>query len=958
MRPISTARLVSVLALCAAFPLRAEYSCKLPQTEYSAIADLCPYTEGLAAFSIGGAWGYLDRQGKPVIAPAFDETHGFSEGLAPAASNDKWGYIDASGRWAIAPAYREARHFSDGLAIVENEDGMDGVIDRSGRWIVPPGYLSIWPYENGLAQARTKAWGEELLDRQGRVVHRFADDLDIETQVWPGHYKATRKFAPALHHGDGRHSPLASDPAPRENCGRRACFSPEEKNGETRYRLIDDRGQDIVGTRFTGTSNFVRGLATVRVGKGYGVIDETGKFVVPAEFERIDDLPNGMYLAMPEVEAKERRIFDRQGRQRLVMQCQWPDSRQHGDWLVMTGCRNLAWAFHANGQQFALDLSPPLPAPAADEDETPDPIQVSAQAGWLLLERRYPKPDSYLNGIRFVLLTPDKVQLTDSSPAFAGQFDGIDLITDEQHPRRLLNGLPVARLHKDYETIGILKTDGSIVSKPAWQYDRDSRAYNSRLPLHGPLVMKAADKFGAITADGEWAIPPRYDSLGDFIDGLALARSDGKRLAIDSRGRSWPLPEDGQYRRLGNGLLAYQNADNNVQFLRLGDAGVETVAGPEGIEDLGNAAVAGLVPARLRSGWGVLDGELRWVLPPTSDDQPEPLWHKENFLGWRHKLPVKDADGKRTAVGLLAPDGKVALAPRYDSLAVFRDDDEALIEVEEHVGGEIYRGLFRPDGSQVIAPAQASIRALGDGWFLAQTQNLKGILDSTGRWVLPPGRYRLSELSPKSHARETVGGEPANLRGDGSISTPSRPLPWPEETAAAWQKTVTEVEGETDPLITYHGFDWQQRLQLRGEALHDFAEGWTVLTRHYREQHYLASSEGRLVGPLPYEDIEPVRGGLAMVVKTMPAKPRQPAAEATRRVGFIDTQGKPVIPPRYEAASSFTEGRAAVVHKGNLGLIDEKGNLLLHSGWRCGKVPILLNGKGKEIWPAGKTSCR
>lgn len=957
MSTLPVARLVAVLALCAAFPLHAEYACKLPQSEYSAIEDLCPFSEGLAAFSIGGTWGYLDRQGRLAIPPTFDETQGFSEGLAPAAADDKWGYIDSTGRWAIAPTHREARHFSEGLAVVENEDGQDGVIDRNGRWIVPPGYMLIEPYANGLALARTKAWRQELLDRQGRIVHRFADDLDIGTQVWPGHFKATQKFAPELHHGDGRRQALASDSAPREHCGRQACFSEEKENDETRYRLIDGQGREIVATRFSEAADFTRGQATVRVGKSYGVIDETGKFIVPAEFERIDDLPNGMYLAMPEVEGTTRHIFDRQGKERLVLQCQWPDSRQYGDWLVLSACGRQAWVFHAAGQQFALDLSPPPAKPTADDEEDAAPIQIAAQADRLLVQRRYTKPDSYVDGVRFALLTPDKVLLTDSSPAFAGQFDGIDLITDQQHPRRRLTDLPLARLHKGYKTVGIVTADGNIVSDLAWQYDRNSDSnYNGRLPLHGPLVMKAGDKFGAITATGAWAIPPRYDSLGDFIDGLALARSDGQRLAIDSHGRSWPLPEEGRYQRLGNGLLADENADDENRFLRLGNDGVTPVPGPEGIEDLGNAAIAGLVPARLKSGWGVLDNELRWVLPPTSRREPEALWQEGKFLGWRFEAAPAEAHGESAGSGLLAPDGKVVIAPRYHSLRVLEDSDVALIEVEEHAGGETYRGLYRPDGSQFIAPAQANIRALGDGWFLAQPQTLTGIMDSAGRWILAPGRYRLSELSPAGYARETVAGEPANVRGDGSISTPSQPLAWPEETAAAWQKTETEIEGESDPLLTYRGFDWQQRLQLRGEVLHDFAEGWTVLTRHYREQRYLASSDGRLVGPLPYDEVEPVSGGLAMVVKTLPAGPRQP--ETVQRIGFIDTQGKLVIPPRYEAASNFSEGRAAVVYQGNLGLIDERGKLLVHGGWRCGTQAVLLDGQGKAIWPAGKASCR
>ena len=81
--------------------------------------------------------GFLDKQGKVVIQPRFDEVGKFREGRAwvrvgsklddGGMFNDlvggKWGYIDRSGQWVVKPKFDYAAGFSDGLAKVMIEGG-------------------------------------------------------------------------------------------------------------------------------------------------------------------------------------------------------------------------------------------------------------------------------------------------------------------------------------------------------------------------------------------------------------------------------------------------------------------------------------------------------------------------------------------------------------------------------------------------------------------------------------------------------------------------------------------------------------------------------------------------------------------------------------------------------------------------------------------------------------------
>ncbi|ECL3693363.1 WG repeat-containing protein, partial [Campylobacter coli] len=50
-------------------------------------------------------WGFIDKSGKFIVKPKFDEAWDFSEGLAAVGLNGKWGFIDKNGEFAIEPIF-------------------------------------------------------------------------------------------------------------------------------------------------------------------------------------------------------------------------------------------------------------------------------------------------------------------------------------------------------------------------------------------------------------------------------------------------------------------------------------------------------------------------------------------------------------------------------------------------------------------------------------------------------------------------------------------------------------------------------------------------------------------------------------------------------------------------------------------------------------------------------------
>jgi len=103
------------------------------------------------ALRFRGKWGYIDKTGKTIISPRFEEVSNFSEGLAAVKTGGKWGYIDKTGKTIISPRFEEGSDFSEGLAAV-NTAGKWGYIDKAGNFLIGPQFDYASRFYEGLAR--------------------------------------------------------------------------------------------------------------------------------------------------------------------------------------------------------------------------------------------------------------------------------------------------------------------------------------------------------------------------------------------------------------------------------------------------------------------------------------------------------------------------------------------------------------------------------------------------------------------------------------------------------------------------------------------------------------------------------------------------------------------------------------------------------------------------------------
>jgi|GEM_PF-4994927 len=142
-------------------------------------ADVGYFSHGLAAVKEGKAWHYIDINGQQAFAATFAAAHGFNAlGVAAAAkkSEGKLGLINRQGKWVVKPSYDEVRRFSQSGAAGARKGQRWGIVDSSGSWIVKPQYYQFGYFdESGIAELRIEFGRGGVISDEGEMLFDLGD---------------------------------------------------------------------------------------------------------------------------------------------------------------------------------------------------------------------------------------------------------------------------------------------------------------------------------------------------------------------------------------------------------------------------------------------------------------------------------------------------------------------------------------------------------------------------------------------------------------------------------------------------------------------------------------------------------------------------------------------------------------------------------------------------------------
>ena len=139
--------------------------------------------DGIVAFSRGGKWGFVNKDGAVVVEPRYAMARSFSNGLAAVCEEDKWGFIDNGGLVAIDFQFADALYFdSQGVCAVRTDVPpmtYEEVIEETlGIPTEPDTEAVTEPVEEETAPAQTQAPEETV---PGETQPEAAVGTDTET---------------------------------------------------------------------------------------------------------------------------------------------------------------------------------------------------------------------------------------------------------------------------------------------------------------------------------------------------------------------------------------------------------------------------------------------------------------------------------------------------------------------------------------------------------------------------------------------------------------------------------------------------------------------------------------------------------------------------------------------------------------------------------------------------------
>lgn len=253
-----------------------------------------PFSEGMARVRVGTKWGYIDKKGALTITPQFDFAYPFQYKRAAVQQGRLWGFIDADGKFIGTPDYRWAGQFSGDFAPVQTSIGRLAFINHVGEAVLP-GKIELTPawttasglgFAAGLAPAASgKGWGYLDTTGQWAIPPQYENAFGFAEGAAPVQVGGRWGFI------DQRGKFVVN---PQYDTASEFYEGYARVGNGGKVGFLDRNGRVAIALKFNGTGNFSNGLAPVRTADGWGFIATSGKMTIAPQYDTADEFQNGL----------------------------------------------------------------------------------------------------------------------------------------------------------------------------------------------------------------------------------------------------------------------------------------------------------------------------------------------------------------------------------------------------------------------------------------------------------------------------------------------------------------------------------------------------------------------------------------------------------------------------------------------------------------------------------------
>jgi hypothetical protein len=297
-------------------------ACELPESVIkrfgSQLKSRAEYGElDVIAEKLLNRWGYINAQGRMIIAPRFHSAGEFKNGIA---SVSRWflhespyepqlgGYIDKSGK-IIGGKYHQENNgeIKEGLLPIRVKvegkfRGNEGFMYPNGFKIMGP-WIETYSFTRGFAPVKTRdgKWGfinkfGDMIEspKYSNVAYEAAEGLRwVKTDTGYGfvdlglNMKIPPKFSDAESFFEGL-AAVAIDISDTEK------LNFIEKESDFLFGFVDLNDKEIIKAKYNGARRFSENLAPVMEGLNWGFINKTGQMVIKPQFDDAFPFREGM----------------------------------------------------------------------------------------------------------------------------------------------------------------------------------------------------------------------------------------------------------------------------------------------------------------------------------------------------------------------------------------------------------------------------------------------------------------------------------------------------------------------------------------------------------------------------------------------------------------------------------------------------------------------------------------